>query len=296
MDCVICGDPTRHSQSLLASCSHWYCRGCLLDLVEASTRDETLHPLRCCRQPLSVASVLRLLPLELRSRFHEKSTEFGTPPTSRLYCPNQTCSAFLGASSEDMAEITCTTCNTRACTACKNQAHPDEDCTDNTQTLALKSLASEMGWQTCPGCHAVVELQQGCYHMTCRCSTQFCYLCAAQWKNCNCRLWDDQRLLDDAERRVNNEFGLQEAAARPAVFAHRVRHMVEELRDNHIECVQHDWRFRYGGGCCEECYHNLPTFLMVRPFYEYEGSITNIFVQLLSVAGIARPWHVSGVQ
>lgn len=264
MDCVICGDPTGRSHGLFVpACSHWYCRGCLLALVEASTRDETLHPLRCCRQPLPVASILQTLPLDLRSRFYQKSTEFATPPSSRIYCPNETCSVFLGSSSERRSEITCTTCSTRACSTCKNRAHPDEDCAENTQSLVVKSLASEMGWQTCPGCHAIVDLRQGCYHITCRCSTQFCYLCAEQWKTCDCRQWDDQLLLGDAERRVHNEFGVQEAEAHPAVFARRVRRMVEELQDN-VECDEHDWQFRYGGGCCEECHDNLPRFLMVR--------------------------------
>ncbi|KAG1756891.1 uncharacterized protein EDB91DRAFT_1095002 [Suillus paluster] len=261
VDCVICGDPVRHSQTFHAPCLHCYCRDCLVNLVEASTRDETLYPLRCCRQPLPLANVLPLLPTDLRYDFQDKAVEFATPHTSRIYCPNQTCSAFLGSSSGRRSEITCTSCATRVCSACKNRTHPQEDCSENAQTLVVKSLASQMGWQTCPGCHAVVELWQGCYHMTCRCSTQFCYLCAALWKTCDCRQWDDQRLLDDAERRVYNEFGAQEAAARPAVFVDRVYQRMAELEEDH-ECLEHAWRYRHGGGCCEECGDILPTFLM----------------------------------
>lgn len=70
-------------------------------------------------------------------------------------------------------------------------------------------------------------------------------------------------MLGDAERRVHNEFGVQEAEAHPAVFARRVRRMVEELQDN-VECDEHDWRIRYGGGYCEQCHDDLPRFLMVR--------------------------------
>src|SRR6267154_3346667 len=32
MDCIICGDPIRHSQRFYAPCSHCYCRGCLVNL------------------------------------------------------------------------------------------------------------------------------------------------------------------------------------------------------------------------------------------------------------------------
>jgi hypothetical protein len=261
-DCIICGDPIRHLERFSAPCSHWYCRGCLVDLVEASTKDETLHPLQCCRQPFAVGSVLGFLPPELRSRFHEKSAEFATPPTSRLYCPNQTCSAFLGSSSGHRPEITCTYCNTRVCSACKNLVHPDEDCAENARTLLVKSLASDMGWQTCPGCHAIVELWQGCYHMTCRCSMQFCYLCAAQWKTCDCR-----RLLYNAEGYGDRA---QQGGVRPAVPVERICQRGLELQGGR-GCLEHDWRFRFGSGRCEECRENFPMYLMVRPPFECKG-------------------------
>jgi len=98
--------------------------------------------------------------------------------------------------------------------------------------------------------------------------------------------------LDDAERRVQNQFGVAEAAALPAVFQQRVHRMMEELED-HNECDGHEWRFRYGGGCCEECYDVLPTFLMVRSSLERRKCLLKFDY---SVAGIARPWSVNGAQ
>ncbi|KAG1827426.1 uncharacterized protein BJ212DRAFT_1494224 [Suillus subaureus] len=251
VECIICGDPVRRSQIFNAPCSHFYCRGCLVNLVEASTRDETLHPVRCYQKPLPIANFLLLLPSDLQSHFQDKSAEFATPPASRIYCPNQTCSKFLGSSSGRRSEIECS-CGT---------PHLYEDCAENAQTSAIKSLVSQMGWQTCPGCHAIVELWQGCYHMTCRCSTQFCYLCAALWKTCDCRQWDDQRLLDDAERRVYNEFGAREAVTRPANFVDRVYQRMAALEENH-ECPVHQWVYRSGGGRCEECHDDLWGYLM----------------------------------
>lgn len=152
--------------------------------MEAYTRDETLHPLQCCLQPLPIPTVLPFLPSDLRSHFQDKFAEFSAPLPSRIYCPNLTCSMFLGSLSDRRSEITCTSCATSVCSTCKNRVHPSENCVENVQTLVVKSLASRMGWQTCPGCHAIVELETGCHHMTCRCSTQFCYLCAARWKSC----------------------------------------------------------------------------------------------------------------
>ena len=37
----------------------------------------------------------------------------------------------------------------------------------------------------------MIELNHGCFHMTCRCKTQFCYRCGAQWKTCSCPQWEE---------------------------------------------------------------------------------------------------------
>jgi hypothetical protein len=50
--------------------------------------------------------------------------------------------------------------------------------------------------------------------------------------------------------------------AAPAVFAERLRQQIAELRVNH-DCDEHLWRYRHGGGYCNECNDNLPMFMMV---------------------------------
>jgi len=51
-------------------------------------------------------------------------------------------------------------------------------------------------------CRFFVELEVGCYHMTCRCGHEFCYLCTSRWKTCSCPQWDEGRLLQQARRQV----------------------------------------------------------------------------------------------
>jgi len=178
-----------------------------------------------------------------------------------VYCTNSTCSDFLGASNETRRNMHCRQCNTLVCSSCRNTAHPNKACAENIAVLAVRALAAEKHWQTCPGCHEVVELSQGCFHMTCRCRTSFCYLCAALWKNCTCRQWDEERIEYAAEQRVVNQFGERAMHAQPAIFAERVQQRIAELRVNH-DCVDHVWRYRHGEGCCNECNHFLPLFLM----------------------------------
>ncbi|KZP05172.1 hypothetical protein FIBSPDRAFT_914959 [Athelia psychrophila] len=259
--CVICQDPIRAQYSFHAPCGHRYCNGCLRDLVEASTRDESLYPLRCCNRNLDIDSVAPRLSTRLLKTAREKYLEFGTPSSNRVYCTNATCSAFLGPSGESRTEIVCEQCTTIVCSDCKGPAHPDSPCKENAAALAIRALALDEGWQTCPGCAAVVELNQGCFHITCRCRTSFCYLCAAPWKTCRCRQWDENRLISEAGRRVVNEFGARAAAEAPARHAERVERRMEELRVNH-DCVSHSWTYRHGGGHCDGCNDTLPDFML----------------------------------
>ncbi|ESK83441.1 ibr domain-containing protein [Moniliophthora roreri MCA 2997] len=261
-ECAICNDRVNRRHSFQAPCNHFYCMGCLTDLVKACTGDESLYPLRCCHQHFNLDVVLPLLDHGVRFQFEVKSCEFGTEPADRLYCANPVCSEFLG-SCKAFGHTTapCFKCWTDSCAQCKSAAHPGAGCTDNTANLAeIKALAQEQGWQTCPGCGAIVELHHGCNHMTCRCRTEFCYVCAVRWKNCPCPQWEERRLIETAELRVQNEVQHQRVAVEEV--QQRVHRTVQHLRYDH-DCYPHRWQYRDGGGVCEECGHYLNLFLKV---------------------------------
>jgi len=269
---VICDDRvTGFSNALHAPCGHYYCKGCAVELVQAFTRDESLFPLRCCQTAIPANYILPFIPLRLKITFDAKNAEWSVLAKDRIYCCSQTCSAFLGSSVEKgrLVGVNCTApgCRTSTCPRCKQVAHPNElDCSANKATDEVRALARQEGWQTCPGCHTVVELDVGCYHMTCRCRTQFCYLCAMPWKRCTCPQWDERRLLATAAHRLENQIGARAVQMRndaPLQFERRVQRVAENLRTNH-NCVTHSWRYRSGGGRCEECHFMLPSYLLVR--------------------------------
>lgn len=99
----------------------------------------------------------------------------------------------------------------------------------------LMGVAKRNRWQTCPNCKEIVELDQGCYHITyvlrslmaltptnslnrCRCRHQFCYLCVAEWKTCGCPVWDERNIIDAAAP-INDQAAAAPAAnAAPAPF------------------------------------------------------------------------------
>ncbi|KAJ7207182.1 hypothetical protein GGX14DRAFT_366730 [Mycena pura] len=264
VQCVICGEGLPLSASFVAPCGHFYCSECISDLARSCIGDESLFPLQCCRQPLQMegrGGVFAQLEPRLGRSLREKATEFGTPSANRVYCPHPTCSAFLGSTAHHTTDVKCERCGTDVCVSCKQNTHPGERCGENEALEQLKALAKEQRWQTCPGCARIIDLQQGCFHMTCLCRTEFCYVCAALWKHCECPQWEEVRLLDTAEQRVENEMGVRARVAAPENFERRVQERVDRLRYEH-DCVNgHRWRKRNGRGRCEHCNDTLPFYL-----------------------------------
>ncbi|KAJ7925430.1 hypothetical protein B0H13DRAFT_1974848 [Mycena leptocephala] len=252
-------DDVREMRPMRAQC----CHRCLSDLANACIGDESLFPLQCCRQSLridGVNGVLAQLDVRLRLTLQKKAVEFGTVFINRLYCPRPTCSLFLGSTIDHTDYVACSRCRTEVCATCKQIAHPGERCGENAAVEMVKALAHEQHRQTCPGCAQIIDLQQGCYHMTCRCRTEFCYFCAAHWKTCSC---PEARLLNTAEQRVENEMGVRARAAAPAIFQQRVEQRMERLRYEHDCANGHCWSRRNGRARCEECRFMLPEYLLV---------------------------------
>jgi hypothetical protein len=96
-------------------------------------------------------------------------------------------------------------CEMTTCGSCRSRHQGfTHRCTPDVDTEQVLTLSHASGWARCPGCAQMIELNMGCFHMTCRCKTEFCYLCKALWKSCRCPQWDEARLLATAaERRVD---------------------------------------------------------------------------------------------
>ncbi|KAG1888519.1 hypothetical protein F4604DRAFT_956255 [Suillus subluteus] len=204
-DCVICQDPIFGAE-VRAPCGHFYDIDCITNLFQSATRDESLYPPRCCRQNIPLPQVRSHLTQEVLAEFTLKAQEFGT--MKRVYCVAPACSRFLGPLHEGFFTkvFTCPslTCTTTTCGKCRGRYEGyTHSCTTDAETEQVLTLSQASGWARCPGCAQMIELNMGCFHMTCRCRTEFCYLCKALWKSCRCPQWDEARLLAAAERRVD---------------------------------------------------------------------------------------------
>ncbi|KAH8100561.1 hypothetical protein BXZ70DRAFT_1000275 [Cristinia sonorae] len=259
-ECVICMEKIKRNQ-IRAPCGHYYDLKCLIDLFKSTLTDESLFPPRCCQQPFVFDELRPYFDLDLAIDFEKKSLEFSVG--NRVYCYQPTCSSFLGPATDTAAPMVCDECFSHTCGHCKEASHGTSSCSAK-HDAAVLDLAEREGWKRCPGCHRLVELTMGCYHMTCICRKQFCYVCTETWKTCHCPQWEENRLLDAATDRVNRQIGRgQQARAAMANndFGRRVAQEAERLRTNH-HCEHNFWQYRAGGGRCEWCNFNLPTFLL----------------------------------
>jgi hypothetical protein len=155
-------------------------------MVDQSITDESRMPPRCCTQPIPSAIVKLVLPPEKHELFLKAVVQYSTPWEARIFCPNTSCGEFIPP--EDKVdpkhpfEALCQSCMTRACVMCKRTAHQlGQDCPEDQETDAVLKMGEKAGWRRCSKCRALVELVQGCTHITCRCKTQFCYICGAIW-------------------------------------------------------------------------------------------------------------------
>ncbi|KAI4200377.1 MAG: hypothetical protein LQ346_002387 [Caloplaca aetnensis] len=147
-------------------CGDYYCRPCTVRLFTQVLQDESLFPVRCCRQAIQLSLVHHYLGSDLARRVEKKAIEYGT--TNRTYCHIASCATFIDPGHIRGSTGTCPIehCKSQTCVLCKRAAH-DGNCPPRDDGLeqALQ-LAQANGWQQCEQCHNVVELGYGCNHMT----------------------------------------------------------------------------------------------------------------------------------
>jgi hypothetical protein len=260
-NCVACLDAITVAH-VRAPCGHPYHIPCITHLFQT----ELSFPPRCCNLPIPLVSVQPHLSVDLLNRFLEREKESRT--LNKVYCSRQKCSQFLGARSKNtMLVCTVPDCQVRTCGWCKAEVAPvsvrRHKCPDSLDLdQHILYLSQNNGWARCPGCGEMIELNGGCFHVICRCRTEFCYLCAAPWKTCSCH-WDGpggHGLIRAAEARVRHLHG----AARIRNIG-MVREAMVYLRSVH-NCGRVEWKSSWGRlRACKRCYRRQLRDIYVSP-------------------------------
>lgn len=164
--CVSCLEQVQVSQTFSSPCGHVYCNTCIKQLFLNATKDEDLYPPRCCGNVIPAGIALRLLSYKELTAFSAKGVECAA--IDRVYCADFTCSTFIPPWLITGESANCPSCDKTTHTLCKSLDHPDQDCPSDEQLQEVLNLGELEGWRRCFNCRTMVELGQGCNHMTCR--------------------------------------------------------------------------------------------------------------------------------
>ena len=177
-ECASCFDDVALSVAISLGCQHFYCSGCFSQLIRTAMQNENFWPPKCCLQDIPKKTLEKnLTPLEY-ANYKLKAKEYSTPAGERWYCARPECGKWFCPSryrSSD-ATMSCTHCNHRMCLFCRNSSHAvGQQCPQDKGLNATLAAAELEGWRRCYNCHTMVELGQGCRHITCKCKAEFWY-------------------------------------------------------------------------------------------------------------------------
>ncbi|KAH7137178.1 hypothetical protein B0J13DRAFT_73198 [Dactylonectria estremocensis] len=186
VECVSCLDDFSPKEVIKVPC-HSYCRDCFVRLISTAVQNEQQWPPKCCLNPIPAQTIIRFIPSELKATFQDRSSEWNIPIGERIYCSHQGCNLLVKPKniSARKREGTCDSRHT-TCTICRDPGHKGKECERDPDMELTNMLAEEEGWKRCFNCNALVEHREACQHMTCRCGTQFCYVCGLRWRTCSC--------------------------------------------------------------------------------------------------------------
>lgn len=164
-ECVSCLEKF-HTTIFRGSCGHEFCRDCLKQMFLGATKDEELYPPRCCGNVVPPGVAMRVLHYQELREFCEKAIEWTAK--ERLYCADPTCSKFIPAFAIHDEIGTCPACHQDTHVTCRSFAHPGIDCPMDESLHGMLEMAEGENWKRCFRCRNMVELSQGCHHITCR--------------------------------------------------------------------------------------------------------------------------------
>ncbi|RVX70096.1 hypothetical protein B0A52_06268 [Exophiala mesophila] len=173
--------PCRHCRSAR-------CHTCLRNQFSAALRDMTLFPVTCCGSSWHFDVARGLVPEADLNKYMSRLEEKTNPHP--LYCPVETCSAFVSKRliSENSDTVKCPTCARSICVKCKqlSDADADANAAHACQTSdPLLAMLKKFKYKVCPKCGIAVARMYGCSHIKCHCGAHWCWDCRRSIVECS---------------------------------------------------------------------------------------------------------------
>ncbi|KIW33312.1 uncharacterized protein PV07_00170 [Cladophialophora immunda] len=187
VDCVVCMDPFFRVDVVSLKCRHSFCLGCLHEGLQNMFK--TRIEFKCCGHSVPLRAIRERggLDADFLDILVVWLQEVHT--ANPVYCPWEDCLAYIPASMVRQDYAKCLLCKKRVCMGCRGKEHGGLCKRDK----ALQALIEKEKWKFCPACGHLVQRREGCNHMTCICSADFCYRCGKMWSRrspaCDCGLF-----------------------------------------------------------------------------------------------------------
>lgn len=235
-ECVSCFDEHSKPDLVHLACSHDYCKPCAKELILNAMKTESAFPPKCCLTEIPLKAVLACLDNKQRDNYKDKAAEYAIPAGHRWYCPEPKCSKWIQPEKlhrERRSQQTCPHCKTKICSTCRSTAHDkNQDCPQDFGLESTLEVADSEGWRRCYRCRTMVELTTGCRHITCRCGAEFCYVCNARWRTCECTEADkDRRIAELQTRRWERDRQQQEEDAAAQAEADEIAGVIARIEE-----------------------------------------------------------------
>ena len=213
VECLTClSDDIPISKSAKLACGHRMCHSCLRRIFTMSVSDPAHMPPTCCTSDhIPLKHVDKLFDVKFKMKWNKKYQEYTTK--NRVYCPAKGCGEWIkpanihldtsGGANSGRRYGKCGRCRTKVCVLCNGKWHISRECPKDEATAKFAEVAKQEGWQRCFNCSAMVELKEGCNHMTCRCRAEFCMICGVKWKGCDCPWFNYQAVENDRLNHLN---------------------------------------------------------------------------------------------
>lgn len=217
VNCLTClSDDIPLSQSAKLVCKHRMCHECLRRIFTLSVTDPQHMPPKCCTDaPIPLKHVEAMFDTRFKIKWNQKYQEYTTK--NRVYCTAKGCGEWIkpaqihldtsGGANTGRKYGICGKCKTKVCCTCNGKWHISRECPKDEATKQFAEVAKKEGWKKCYNCSAMVELNEGCNHMTCRCRAQFCMSCGLKWKTCDCPWFTYQAVEADRLLHLNGGGG-----------------------------------------------------------------------------------------
>ncbi|KAM0129154.1 hypothetical protein ACHAO1_008624 [Botrytis cinerea] len=170
VECLTClSDDIPKSKCAKLRCGHRMCHSCLKRIFRLSVNDPAHMPPKCCTaEHIPLKHVEKLFDVPFKKLWNKKYQEYTTK--NRIYCPAKKCGEWIKPENihkENGKKYgTCARCKTKVCALCNGKWHGSKECPKDEETNKLLETAKKAGWQRCYSCRTMVELKEGCNHMT----------------------------------------------------------------------------------------------------------------------------------